>query len=97
VEKLQYRSVFISDVHLGTKACKAKRLHDFLDTFEAENLFLVGDIIDVFIISLVTMMSLFVLFFDMTSNLVGVRSWILSTTLAFPASVITLAMAITST
>jgi len=45
-EKLEYKSVFISDVHLGTKACKAKRLHAFLDSFVAENLFLVGDIID---------------------------------------------------
>ena len=41
-----YRSVFISDVHLGTKSCKAKRLHDFLSSIETENLFLVGDIID---------------------------------------------------
>ena len=44
--KKEYRSVFISDIHLGTKGCKAKRLHAFLDTFDAENLFLVGDIID---------------------------------------------------
>lgn len=43
---MQYRSVFISDVHLGTKSCKAKRLHDFLSSIEAENLYLVGDIID---------------------------------------------------
>lgn len=42
----EYRSVFISDVHLGTKSCKAKRLHQFLDSFVSENLFLVGDIID---------------------------------------------------
>ena len=41
-----YKSVFISDVHLGTKSCKAKRLHDFLSSIEAENLFLVGDIVD---------------------------------------------------
>jgi UDP-2,3-diacylglucosamine pyrophosphatase LpxH len=41
-----YRSVFISDVHLGTKSCKAKRLHDFLLDIETENLYLVGDIID---------------------------------------------------
>ena len=46
MEKAKYRSVFISDVHLGTKGCKAKRLHQFLDSFTAENLFLVGDIID---------------------------------------------------
>ena len=44
--KAEYRSVFISDIHLGTKSCKAKRLHNFLDSFTAENLFLVGDIID---------------------------------------------------
>ena len=40
------KSVFISDTHLGTKSCKAKRLHDFLSSIECENLFLVGDIID---------------------------------------------------
>ena len=40
------KSVFISDTHLGTKSCKAKRLHDFLSNIECENLFLVGDIID---------------------------------------------------
>jgi UDP-2,3-diacylglucosamine pyrophosphatase LpxH len=44
--KEKYQSVFISDVHLGTKGCKAKLLYEFLDTFDAENLFLVGDIID---------------------------------------------------
>ena len=43
---MQCKSVFISDVHLGTKSCKAKRLHDFLSSIEAENLYLVGDIID---------------------------------------------------
>jgi UDP-2,3-diacylglucosamine pyrophosphatase LpxH len=45
-EKPEYKSVFISDVHLGTKSCKAKRLHTFLDSFVAENLYLVGDIVD---------------------------------------------------
>ena len=40
------KSIFISDIHLGTKSCKAKRLHDFLSNIECENLFLVGDIID---------------------------------------------------
>lgn len=40
------KSVFISDIHLGTKSCKAKRLHDFLSSIECENLYLVGDIID---------------------------------------------------
>ena len=46
IAKPEYKSVFISDVHLGTKSCKAKRLHTFLDSFVAENLYLVGDIVD---------------------------------------------------
>lgn len=40
------RSVFISDVHLGTRACQAERLIDFLREYPAKHLFLVGDIID---------------------------------------------------
>lgn len=41
-----YRSVFISDVHLGTKDCQADKLLEFIKTVECENLYLVGDIID---------------------------------------------------
>jgi UDP-2,3-diacylglucosamine pyrophosphatase LpxH len=41
-----YRSVFISDLHLGTPGCRATALLDFLRNVECENLFLVGDIID---------------------------------------------------
>ena len=44
---LKYRSIWISDVHLGYKGCKADYLLDFLRSTETENLFLVGDIIDV--------------------------------------------------
>lgn len=40
------RSIFLSDIHLGTRACQADRLLDFLREYEAENLFLIGDIID---------------------------------------------------
>ena len=40
------RSIFLSDVHLGTAACEAERLLDFLRGYECEHLFLVGDIID---------------------------------------------------
>jgi UDP-2,3-diacylglucosamine pyrophosphatase LpxH len=40
------RAVFISDVHLGTAACKADYLLDFLRHVECERLYLVGDIID---------------------------------------------------
>lgn len=40
------RSIFLSDLHLGTRACKAGRLLDFLHAHEAEHLFLIGDIVD---------------------------------------------------
>jgi len=41
-----YRSIFISDVHLGTKECQADRLNNFLKHNTCESLYLVGDIID---------------------------------------------------
>ena len=41
-----YRSIFISDVHLGTKDCKAEALNNFLKHNSCETLYLVGDIID---------------------------------------------------
>jgi len=41
-----YKSIFISDIHLGTKGCKADQLCGFLKQHTSENLFLVGDIID---------------------------------------------------
>jgi UDP-2,3-diacylglucosamine pyrophosphatase LpxH len=40
------RSAFISDLHLGSRGCRADRLLDFLRSLEAEQLFLVGDIVD---------------------------------------------------
>lgn len=43
---LSYRTVWISDVHLGTPACRADDLHKFLAQVEADRLFLVGDILD---------------------------------------------------
>jgi len=42
----KYRSIFISDVHLGTRSCKAAQLKDFLLNNTCETLYLVGDIID---------------------------------------------------
>jgi UDP-2,3-diacylglucosamine pyrophosphatase LpxH len=42
----KYKSVFISDVHLGTRGSKSELLLDFLKDVECENLFLVGDIFD---------------------------------------------------
>ena len=40
------RTVFISDVHLGTAGCQAGALIDFLKAYPSETLYLVGDIID---------------------------------------------------
>jgi UDP-2,3-diacylglucosamine pyrophosphatase LpxH len=40
------RSIFLSDIHLGTPACQAERLLEFLKAYESRHLFLVGDIID---------------------------------------------------
>src|SRR5690242_7114604 len=40
------RSIWISDLHLGTPRCKARELLEFLEQHEAENLYLVGDIVD---------------------------------------------------
>jgi len=42
----QYRSVFISDVHLGTRGCQAELLLDFIRHVNCDHLYLVGDIID---------------------------------------------------
>ncbi|WP_376096085.1 UDP-2,3-diacylglucosamine diphosphatase [Roseomonas sp. CCTCC AB2023176] len=42
----RYRTVFLSDVHLGTRGCRADFLADFLKSVECERLFLVGDIVD---------------------------------------------------
>ena len=44
--RLQVRSVWISDVHLGTPGCQAAALLDFLKTVDSRHLYLVGDIID---------------------------------------------------
>jgi UDP-2,3-diacylglucosamine pyrophosphatase LpxH len=41
-----YRSIWISDFHLGTQGCRAATLLDFLQHHSAENLYLVGDIVD---------------------------------------------------
>lgn len=43
---MRVRTVFISDVHLGTRACQADRLLEFLKAYESEYLYLLGDIVD---------------------------------------------------
>ncbi len=42
----EVRTIFLSDIHLGTRACQAGRLLDFLRDYESQTLYLVGDIID---------------------------------------------------
>ena len=41
-----YRTIWISDTHLGTSGCKSKMLLEFLEETDSEYLFLVGDIVD---------------------------------------------------
>jgi UDP-2,3-diacylglucosamine pyrophosphatase LpxH len=45
--KIKVNSIFISDVHLGLKKSKVKKLAKFLDKYEANYYYLVGDIIDI--------------------------------------------------
>ncbi|KIM10955.1 MAG: serine/threonine protein phosphatase [Sulfuricurvum sp. PC08-66] len=47
---MKYKSIFISDVHLGTRYSKAQLLYDFLAQNSCENIYLVGDIIDGWVI-----------------------------------------------
>ena len=43
---MHYKSIFISDIHLGTRGCQADALCAFLKENTCDNLFLVGDILD---------------------------------------------------
>ncbi|MEN9895432.1 MAG: hypothetical protein RIR97_1284 [Pseudomonadota bacterium] len=45
-ENRHFRSLFISDLHLGSKACQADLLLDFLRYHDADTIYLVGDIVD---------------------------------------------------
>jgi UDP-2,3-diacylglucosamine pyrophosphatase LpxH len=42
----RYRTIWISDIHLGTRGCKAELLYDFLMRHDCDFLYLVGDIVD---------------------------------------------------
>ncbi len=44
--KRKVRTIWISDIHLGTRGCNAELLLDFLRAHECETLYLVGDIVD---------------------------------------------------
>ena len=45
-DRKKYRSIFISDVHLGTRHSNAEKLLEFLKSTEADRYYLIGDIID---------------------------------------------------
>ena len=44
--KTRYRTIFLSDIHLGTRGCRADLLLEFLKQHTCDELYLVGDIID---------------------------------------------------
>jgi len=44
---MRYKTVWISDLHLGTRGCDATGLLEFLRQTEFENLYLVGDVVDI--------------------------------------------------
>lgn len=43
---IHVRALFLSDIHLGSRACQAERLLAFLKEVECETIFLLGDIVD---------------------------------------------------
>ena len=43
---MKVKTIFVSDIHLGTRFCQAEKFIEFLKDFESENLYLVGDIVD---------------------------------------------------
>jgi UDP-2,3-diacylglucosamine pyrophosphatase LpxH len=45
-ETTRFRTIWISDIHLGTTGCQAARLLEFLRATDSETLYLVGDVID---------------------------------------------------
>jgi hypothetical protein len=46
VKPIKVKSLFLSDIHLGSQGCKPELVMDVLKKYEPEFLFLVGDIID---------------------------------------------------
>ena len=46
IARLKFRTIWVSDMHLGTPGCQARALLEFLRRTESDYLYLVGDIID---------------------------------------------------
>jgi len=44
---VRLKAAFVSDIHLGTKGCRADLLLEFLKSVKVDTLFLVGDVVDV--------------------------------------------------
>lgn len=47
---MHFRSIFLSDIHLGSPDCQAEQLIDFLDNHTCKELYLVGDIVDFWVL-----------------------------------------------
>ncbi len=45
-QAIRIRTLFLSDLHLGTKGCQAEQLLEFLRLYDADTIYLVGDIVD---------------------------------------------------
>lgn len=45
-QPMHWRSLFLSDIHLGTRACRAPELLEFIRRNDAETIYLVGDLVD---------------------------------------------------
>jgi UDP-2,3-diacylglucosamine pyrophosphatase LpxH len=43
---IRVRTTFVSDIHLGTRGCQAEKFLDFLRDYDADLIYLVGDIVD---------------------------------------------------
>ena len=43
---MEYKTVWLSDLHLGARGCNARGLLDFLRRTECRTLYLVGDVVD---------------------------------------------------
>jgi len=43
---VRVRTLFLSDVHLGTRGCQANKLLDFMRHYDSDTIYLVGDIVD---------------------------------------------------
>lgn len=44
---MHYKTLFVSDIHLGTKQCQVEHLLKFIHENTFDNVFLVGDIVDI--------------------------------------------------